>query len=330
MLDDLAPKVQGLGASELVVERFGYLASDGAQRSSGELAVTVQGTNDAPLLARRLQDVQLAKGKAFSWRMPSGSFMDLDRNDTLAYTATFSNGKPLPNWLAFDAATLAFSGTAPANALWPIDVRIVASDGRGEASLASDVFRISFGSKTVVPTAEPREGNAGSTEDMLLSKVAFELSDTSEAPPEQPSLRAEGGEDDALTRFFGSFEPSANSAQPALPVFDASWLDRGSAVAAAGQREDAALVARDMQPDAIERHWRLLMQALGELDAERQAAPSSWFGSGQGADISGLTGLLANQGAALRVGQDAVSLVASGTQLKGFAGLSEGVSTLAY
>ena len=72
------------------------------------------------------------------------------------------------------------------------------------------------------------------------------------------------------------------------------------------------------------------MQALGELDAERQAAPSSWFGSGQGADISGLTGLLANQGAALRVGQDAVSLVASGTQLKGFAGLSEGVSKLAF
>ncbi|MFV0514159.1 MAG: SPFH domain-containing protein, partial [Jhaorihella sp.] len=105
VLDDCSSKVQGLGAGETVTETFNYLASDGTQRSDGALTVTVQGTNDTPDLVRCLSDVQLAKGKAFSWQLPAGSFKDADRNDTLAYTATLSNGKALPSWLKFDAAT---------------------------------------------------------------------------------------------------------------------------------------------------------------------------------------------------------------------------------
>jgi hypothetical protein len=32
---------------------------------------------------------------------------------TLAYTATLSNGAPLPSWLSFDGATETFSGLMP-------------------------------------------------------------------------------------------------------------------------------------------------------------------------------------------------------------------------
>ncbi|MEZ5615820.1 MAG: calcium-binding protein, partial [Rhodocyclaceae bacterium] len=74
VLDDCSSRVQGLGMGETTVERFGYLADDGEMQSAGELAVTVLGTNDAPELARHLADVQLAKGKAFSWQLPAGSF----------------------------------------------------------------------------------------------------------------------------------------------------------------------------------------------------------------------------------------------------------------
>jgi hypothetical protein len=87
--------------------------------------------------------VQLAKGKAFSWRIPSGSFVDADRNDTLSYTATLFSGKALPTWLNFDAATQTFSGTTPTNAKGSLHVHVTASDGHGEYSVASDDFKIS-------------------------------------------------------------------------------------------------------------------------------------------------------------------------------------------
>ncbi|MCA1972104.1 MAG: putative Ig domain-containing protein, partial [Caenispirillum sp.] len=93
VLDNAASKVQGLAEGETVTDRFAYTASDGTATSSGELAVTVSGNNDAPVLARKLADVQLAKGRAFSWQLPAGSFTDRDRNDALSYTATLANGK---------------------------------------------------------------------------------------------------------------------------------------------------------------------------------------------------------------------------------------------
>jgi hypothetical protein len=101
---------------------FRYLASDGTLASQGILNVTVQGSNDAPRLVRPLPDVQLVPGKAFSWRIPAGSFIDPDRN--ASHGATLANGKPLPSWLRFDAASQTFSGTAPAHAKGNIEVRV--------------------------------------------------------------------------------------------------------------------------------------------------------------------------------------------------------------
>jgi len=78
---------------------------------------------------------------------------------------------------------------------------------------------------------------------------------------------------------------------------------------------------------APEQHWQHLLQALNRLDAERKGTPP-WQGKGQGADTSALAGLLTGNAALLRVPGDAVGLVASGTALKGFAGLHEGVPAL--
>jgi VCBS repeat-containing protein len=143
VLDNFSSRVQSLGVGETLTDTFGYQASDGSQRSNGALTVNIQGINDAPDLVHPLANVQLAKGKAFSWRIPSGSFVDADRNDILSYTATLSSGKALPTWLNFEAATQTFSGTTPANAKGSISVHVAASDGHGEYSVASDDFKIS-------------------------------------------------------------------------------------------------------------------------------------------------------------------------------------------
>ena len=325
VLDDCSAKVQGLGAGESVTETFNYLASDGKERSSGALTVTVQGTNDTPDLVRCLTDVQLAKGKAFSWQLPTGSFKDADRNDTLAYTATLPNGKPLPSWLQFDAATQTFSGTAPANAKGSIDVRVTASDGHGECSTASDVFKISFGNKTVLPTATKGNEGVGNGQDAPPPGHAVNQNDGAGTAPGNPGNK--GKKDDLLDQFLEGFkaDPQAaahKSSLGALDALDAGWFDRWLTppTPAHGQ------TAPSGNGQAIEAHWQHLLQALNRLDAERQGA-AQWLGKGQGADLSGLAGLLSGNAAMLRTHGDSVGL-AAGAELKGFTGLREGATAL--
>lgn len=321
VLDDCSSKVQGLGAGETVTETFNYLASDGTQRSNGALTVTVQGTNDMPDLVRCLSDVQLAKGKAFSWQMPAGSFRDADRNDTLSYAATLSNGKPLPSWLKFDAATQTFSGTAPTGSTAAIDVKVVASDGHGVCSTASDVFRISVGNKTVLPAASKGNEGVGNGADAPPPGHSANINDGAGTGPGNPGSK--GKQDDLLERFLDGFKADAKAVnQNPLPSLDAGWFDRwlSPSVPSQGQAPSPS----NSQP--VEAHWQHLLQALNRLDAERQGA-AQWLGKGQGADLSGLVGLLSGNAAMLRTHGDAVGL-AAGTQLKGFAGLKEGVTAL--
>jgi len=329
VLNDCSSKVQGLGAGETVTETFNYLASDGTQRSGGALTVTVQGTNDTPDLVRCLSDVQLAKGKAFSWKVPAGSFHDADRNDTLSYTATLSNGKALPSWLKFDAATQTFSGTAPANAKGSIDVRVTASDGHGECSTASGDFKVSFGNKTVVPTVAKGNEGVGNGADAPPPGHGANINDGAGTSPGQPG-RKHGGDrdDDPLGRFLDGFkrnDKSAQSPHSPLPALDRRWFEQW------GEQQQASGQAGQGQANHdVERHWAELTHALNRLDAERQSAPA-WSHANQGADLSGLAGWMQGGGHGARGGVDAVSLACgTGTQLKGFAGIKEGVGKLSW
>lgn len=102
--------------------------------------LTVANVNDAPILVTPLADQAAKTQTAFTWQMPAGSFTDVDKGDTLTYSARMADGNALPNWLAFDAATQTFSGTAPANASGTFDIQLTATDGA--QATASDVFRL--------------------------------------------------------------------------------------------------------------------------------------------------------------------------------------------
>ncbi|MDY0013412.1 MAG: putative Ig domain-containing protein [Rhodocyclaceae bacterium] len=323
VLDDFSSKVQGLGIGETASEVFAYLASDGTQRSNGALTVTIQGANDAPDLVRYLADVRLAKGNAFSWQMPAGSFRDVDRTDTLRYTATLSNGKALPTWLKFDAATQTFSGTAPANASGSINVHITASDDHGESSIASDVFKISFGNKTVVPASQQGSEGVGNGTDAPPLGLAANLGEGDGPLPGNPDRNQEAErDDDPLGRFLDGFKRNAEPADSAFLALDRQWFEQWGKWYSTYEETTHSQTGHDM-----ERHWAVLTHALNRLDAERQSAPA-WSHASQGADLVGLTGWI--QGGA-RGGVDTVTLpTGSGTHLKGFTGIKEGVGTLSW
>ncbi len=90
------------------------------------VSLEVGGPNRAPVLLTPLPDRTVTHGGAFSFTLPADAFGDPDAGDALSFGATLADGSALPAWLAFDPATLGFSGTAGDPGT--VHVRVTASD----------------------------------------------------------------------------------------------------------------------------------------------------------------------------------------------------------
>jgi hypothetical protein len=108
--------------------------------STTTLTVSIQGANDAPVLAVQTGSQNAIVGSAFSLVLPAGTFTDVDAGDTLTYTATAADGSPLPTWLAFNAATRTFSGTPAAANVGTLSIKASATDLGSLA--ASETFNL--------------------------------------------------------------------------------------------------------------------------------------------------------------------------------------------
>ncbi len=309
VLNNLSSKVQGLGAGETVVEEFSYLTSSAGESASKTLEVLIHGTNDAPVLAKRLGNVQLARGKDFSWQLPANSFVDRDANDTLSYNATLANGKPLPSWLSFDADTQTFSGKAPSILLGGVSVRVTATDGQGESSVASDSFNIAVGSKTVLPKEQSVEGGLSGLLD-AVGKIGGAVSgllgsflpDTKTAP------------DSPLQGFLQSLKPASNPLTAAMPTELQSMLNWSD-----GPTQSFESV--------FEKQWQRLNETLQSMDEYRQGTPEA-VRFELGADTSILGALASRMESAGPGLSGQLSLSVDSVKLNVFSGLQDGIRQL--
>ena len=103
----------------------------------------VANVNDAPAVANAIADQVALEGSVFSYSIPVNTFADVDVGETLAYSATLSNGNPLPTWLVFNAGTRTLGGTPPIGSVGTISLMVNAKD-TGNLS-ASDTFNIAVG-----------------------------------------------------------------------------------------------------------------------------------------------------------------------------------------
>ncbi|GAB5606502.1 beta strand repeat-containing protein [Sideroxyarcus sp. TK5] len=139
-LDNASYGVQSLAEGQVVTDTFDYAATDGITSTPSTLTVSITGTNDAPVVAVPLTDASTLEDQTFSYRVPDGTFTDIDQGDVLSYQAAMSNGSALPDWLKFDAVTQTFSGI-PSN--WDVgvmDVSVTATDLHG--STATSTFSL--------------------------------------------------------------------------------------------------------------------------------------------------------------------------------------------
>jgi len=93
-----------------------------------------------------LADQAVNQGAVLSYGVPVGLFTDAD-DDALTYSATSADGRALPPWLSFNAATQTFSGTPGAADYGVFGVLVNATDPGGLS--ASDVFTVSVNAQPV-------------------------------------------------------------------------------------------------------------------------------------------------------------------------------------
>lgn len=310
ILNNLSCDVQSLGRATQVTDHFDYTISDGKLTATSSLDITVKGTNDAPVIAHHLADQSIKNNKAFSFSLPDNSFIDIDTGDTLTYTATLANGKELPSWLKFDVATATFSGTAPKNAGY-LDIKVTATDkvaatGSIEGSLSvSETFELSF-------------GKSGKTHN-----DCYDDHNTPKHPPtfdwiKKPGNSTDHGHEDFRSNGGDEHHGEHHADQPAgTPIH---YLD--------GEQLDAYLHAFD-QPDQGTDHnvsacWQAISRALEQdLDAGFDHA----FGNYR--KQSGDFNFMGNDhGFGRGIADNSLLTIGSGTQLKEFKGLGEGLKRL--
>ena len=143
------------------------------------VTVTINGTDDAPLVTNTLADQGLSKGSEFTYSIPNATFTDVDSGDTLTLAASLANGDNLPSWLEFNSSTGTFTGTPPADTPNSLDVKITATDPYSLSTstnlhLVIDTDGISSAVENAVPVAPNGvvgDGNGDGTPDSLQSNV---------------------------------------------------------------------------------------------------------------------------------------------------------------
>lgn len=111
------------------------------------MTINVTAVNDSPTVANAIPNQAATVGTTFSYQFPEKTFMDLD-DDSLTYSATKSDGSPLPSWLNFNASSRTFSGTPASGDTGTITIKVTASDDNDSAS---DDFNIVVKTGTTAP-----------------------------------------------------------------------------------------------------------------------------------------------------------------------------------
>jgi VCBS repeat-containing protein len=317
-LDNASTAVQSLGREAVVVEHFSYTATDGLASVDSALDITLNGSNDAPVLAAPLADRQVHANKSFSWQLPTGSFVDPDQGDTLTYRATLADGSPLPTWLSFDAATQTFSGRAPKQ-VGTVEVKVTATDkvaatGSTEGSLAtSDVFKIT------VSHENNGEDNCNDGPDHGIPGRRHGHDDHRSDDRDKDRFKVS----DKARRDWDGHDAWGQPQRVQPAYLNAShWDDNKQSLTA---KKSGAQV----DPSVVFGRWLTMDLAVSKGLAEKKTL--SWLDERMGADTRDLCkatgGFL---GSTTPFGSDLFSLQAGhGQELKGFKGLSEGLRKVA-
>jgi hypothetical protein len=116
-------------------------------------AAVITPKNSPPVVGQSIANQTITTGNALNFIVDEKTFTDPDPGDVLSYSAKLADGKTLPTWLKFDAASRTFSGTPFANDIRNLSVAVTATDKAG-ATVASN-FSLNVNPAVITPPANP-------------------------------------------------------------------------------------------------------------------------------------------------------------------------------
>jgi hypothetical protein len=126
----------GLGRSGFDIEELYTKPGDQAFR-----ILVTEAEQPALFVFHGMRDfVIAADARSFRVDVPADAFTHTDRNASVFLHAQLSNGRPLPDWIRFDAVQGVFTGTTPNGEEVNIEITVTAMDGNGR--IASFTFSI--------------------------------------------------------------------------------------------------------------------------------------------------------------------------------------------
>jgi hypothetical protein len=136
--------------------------------ASESFGVTVPAA--APALTSQTANQIWTQGEKISLALPATVFTD-PQGESLTYAADQSNGKALPSWLSFNAATRSFSGTVPSGAE-TLSLKVTATDSSGLSAAESFGVTVPAGSGSVVARVTSGSILAGNSGMQFISSPA--------------------------------------------------------------------------------------------------------------------------------------------------------------
>jgi len=131
------PTSSAVGTSNIMVT-----VDDGVSGTvSDSFDLTIEPRNLPPTVTSAIGAQTAIEGSPFQFQFDSDSFSDPD-GDILTYTATLTDGHPLPDWLSFNSDTRTFSGIASNNDVGAIAIRVQGDDGNGGTAETSFVLEV--------------------------------------------------------------------------------------------------------------------------------------------------------------------------------------------
>jgi Ca2+-binding RTX toxin-like protein len=152
VLYDIGDRFQDLGAGAVWADQFTYTMADDAGATSGaSVHVTVVGVNDVPVVGQSLSDQDGNQNAPIQFTISEAAFIDVDANDSLAWSATLEGGGELPDWLRFDPVTRHFDGAPREWDVGETNIMVKATDQNGAA--VSSTFTVAVSDAATVNAA---------------------------------------------------------------------------------------------------------------------------------------------------------------------------------
>ncbi|MBW4661702.1 MAG: VCBS repeat-containing protein [Drouetiella hepatica Uher 2000/2452] len=171
------PKNEHFGTNSNII----ISVSDGKEDVSlATFNLTVNNTNDAPMLVTANPDQIATAGKPFSLMLSFTTFKEVDADDSITLVATRADGSALPNWLTFDATKGAFSGTPKPADSGVVRVKVTASD-RLNTSASDEIAIIVNNVPTVANPIADQKLIAGVPFRLALGTATFNDIDAGDA-----------------------------------------------------------------------------------------------------------------------------------------------------